>query len=75
MKEAINLLNEMKNDPYVNPDEITYNTIIKGCAISKDLDLGWEMIYEMKKLNLYPNDISYNSLIDIAVRKFNMNKA
>jgi pentatricopeptide repeat protein len=48
----------MKNDPYVTPDEISYNTLIKGCAITRDLELGSQMIKEMKELNLQPNDIS-----------------
>lgn len=65
----------MKKDENVKPDEISFNTIIKGCALTRKLDLGDKILREMKEFNLIPNDISYNSMIDIAVRVDNLKKA
>jgi len=39
----VEILTEMKNDDNVKPDEISYNTIIKGCSIVKNYELGDNM--------------------------------
>lgn len=59
----------------VQPDEITFNTIIKGCALNKDTALAFTYFEEMKSLGLHPNDVTYNSLIDCCVRSNSMEKA
>lgn len=66
MKEAQSL---------VNPDEITFNTIIKGCALNKDVKLAFSYLEEMRTRGLTPNDVTFNSLIDCCVRSGNMDKA
>lgn len=59
----------------VNPDEITFNTIIKGCALNKDVKLAFSYFEEMRTRGLTPNDVTFNSLIDCCVRSGNMDKA
>lgn len=59
----------------VQPDEITFNTIIKGCALNKDTTLAFTYFEEMKTRGLHPNDVTYNSLIDCCVRSNLMEKA
>merc|ERR1719456_2202428 len=58
------LLEEMKAS-HVEPDIITYSTIVKGYCHSGDVDRGFEVLREMKKDGKYAADeILYNSLLD-----------
>lgn len=59
----------------VRPDEITYNTIIKGCSLNKDMELAFKYFEEMKARGLHPNDVTYNSVIDACVRCQGMDRA
>jgi pentatricopeptide repeat protein len=69
MKMAQKLLERMnKISGEASPDEISYNTIIKGCAKSKNLETAFKMFNSMLKNDLRPNDVTYNSLIDAWVR-------
>jgi len=64
-----------RNDSKVKPDEISYNTIIKGYSLNKKLDKAFETFNQMIESNLSPNDVTYNSLIDACVRCQSMEKA
>jgi len=56
------------NESKVKPDEITFNTIIKGFSMKKDMENAFKVFEEMKSVGLKPNDVTYNSLIDSCVR-------
>mmetsp|Transcript_28797 Transcript_28797/g.69161 ORF Transcript_28797/g.69161 Transcript_28797/m.69161 type:complete len:597 (+) Transcript_28797:159-1949(+) len=47
-------------------DVVSYNTVIKGCAIAGDFDRAFSLLNSMQ--NLEPNAITYNTLMDAAVR-------
>lgn len=47
MDIALDLLNKMKTSTYLKPDVITFNTLIKGCSIIKNLNLGEQIMSEM----------------------------
>lgn len=68
-------LEEMKLDERVKPDAITQNTLIKGCALMRNMVLGDKLLAEMKEYQLEPNDISQNTMIDLAVRVDDLDKA
>ena len=59
----------------VKPDLITYNTFIKGCA---QMNLFNEVLIAFEKMcndpNIKPNDVTFNTLIDVFVRSKDMNK-
>jgi len=57
------------------PDQITFNTLIKGCCKVKDFANALSYFNEMKKYLLKPNRITYNSLMDLAVKIPDMAKA
>mmetsp|Transcript_29299 Transcript_29299/g.28461 ORF Transcript_29299/g.28461 Transcript_29299/m.28461 type:complete len:99 (+) Transcript_29299:1559-1855(+) len=60
----------------LKPDEISFNTMIKGCAQEKRLKQALDMFEAMKlEEGVYPNDVTYNSLIDACVRCQHMEKA
>lgn len=61
----------------IKPDLITFNTFIKGCTQLKlydKLDYVFEHIIDHNDVNITPNDVTFNSLIDAYVRQNNMNK-
>ena len=61
----------------IKPDLITYNTYIKGCTQLKlfdKIDYVFEHLIKKNEINITPNDVTFNSLIDAYVRQNNMNK-
>eukprot|EP01017_Pseudomicrothorax_dubius_P044136 TRINITY_DN7436_c0_g1_i1.p1 TRINITY_DN7436_c0_g1~~TRINITY_DN7436_c0_g1_i1.p1 ORF type:complete len:1144 (+),score=400.14 TRINITY_DN7436_c0_g1_i1:97-3528(+) len=63
------LLEEMKRQgDSIRLDEITYNTLIKGCCRSRRLMQAIAFYDEMKTIGILPNRITYNSLIDTCVK-------
>lgn len=58
----------MKKDTSLKLDEISYNTLIKGCCKAKKLNRAIDFYEEMKKLGIRPNRITFNSLIDTCVK-------
>ena len=76
MEKALELLENMnKDDSEVKPDEISYNTLIKGCARNKDLETAFKIFNSMEKSGVQPNDVTYNSLINVCVRCEKMERA
>ena len=75
IKKAHELLQEMRlNIDTIKLDEITYNTLIKGCGKTKKLADAIFFFEEMKKSGICPNRITYNSLIDTYVKAGKMNE-
>ena len=65
------------NKNAIKPDLITYNTFIKGCTQLKlydKIDYAFEHLINNNDINITPNDVTFNSLIDAYVRQNNMNK-
>lgn len=75
-EKARQILDEIKREcPENQCDEITYNTLIKGCCKSKQLTEAIGFFEEMKAGKIKPNRITYNSLIDTCVKTNKMNIA
>jgi pentatricopeptide repeat domain-containing protein 1 len=77
---ALELFDEMKQESlrgesFIQLDEISFNTIIKGCAQEKRLNQAFKFFAFMKETALKPNDVTYNSMIDVCVRCDQMEKA
>merc|ERR1719428_429940 len=50
---------------HVEPNIISYSTMLKGHCHAGDIELAFSILYHMKKQkNLKPDEIMYNSLID-----------
>ncbi|KAL6962081.1 hypothetical protein U1Q18_037036 [Sarracenia purpurea var. burkii] len=62
MDAALGLLRSMKNNG-MEPDEITYNTILFGHARNRKKNEAYELLSEMTKMGLKPNTVSFNILI------------
>jgi pentatricopeptide repeat domain-containing protein 1 len=73
--KAKHVYDKLVEDPTVNPDQVTFNTLIKGSCKNKELGSALLYLEHMKKLNIKPNRITYNSLMDIAVKLQDMKHA
>jgi len=56
-------------------DMISYNTLLKGYAATNDVARAKEALTEMEEAGLQPNDISYNSFINMAATAGNFQAA
>merc|ERR1719159_261425 len=64
MDKASMLLVDMKESS-VEPDIITYSTIIKGYCLEGDVDRAFHVLEEMKSDEKFsPDEIMYNSILD-----------
>jgi len=73
MQRARTLVAEMKECGSV--DRISYNTLLKGYGACGDVRRAKEVITEMENAGFEPNDISYNSLINMAASSGNFQAA
>ena len=68
IEKAHELLLQMKNDSSIRLDEVSFNTLIKGCCRAKKLFQAITFFEEMKQMGVKPNRITFNSLIDTCVK-------
>jgi len=62
--------------PQVEPDIITYSTIVKGYCMSGDVDKGFQVLQEMKRDGKHcPDEILYNSLLDGCAKQHRLDDA
>jgi pentatricopeptide repeat protein len=71
MHRVPQLLEDMKcADPPVEPDVVTFSTIVKGYCASGNLDKGLHLLQEMRKGDKLAHDeVMYNSLLDGCARE------
>merc|ERR1719169_295636 len=77
MHRVPQLLEDMKSmQPQVEPDIITYSTIVKGYCMSGDVDKGFQVLQEMKRDGKHcPDEILYNSLLDGCAKQHRLDDA
>merc|ERR1719428_181721 len=64
MDQASRLLEDMR-EACVEPDIITYSTIVKGYCLEGDVDRAFHVLEEMKGDEKFaPDEIMYNSILD-----------
>merc|ERR1719443_631183 len=75
MDRVSQILEDMKSST-VEPDIITYSTIVKGYCLSGDVDKGFEVLEQMKAEGKYvPDEILYNSLLDGCAKQHRVDEA
>merc|ERR1719456_557105 len=67
-KEAEELLEEVLSYSPPVVDVVSYNTVIKGYAITGQAEKAMLLIHAMRKRGVWPNAITYNTAMDAAVR-------
>lgn len=73
--KAYELFGEIKSDSDLKLDEVSFNTLIKGCCRNRKLHQAVTLLEEMKQMGIKPNRITYNSLIDTCVKSQKMSDA
>merc|ERR1719377_101896 len=64
MDRASGLLEDMRESS-VEPDIITYSTIVKGYCLEGDVDRAFDVLEDMKSDGKFqPDEIMYNSILD-----------
>ncbi|XXG40292.1 hypothetical protein AAC387_Pa01g1049 [Persea americana] len=62
IETAYRFLDDMKNRG-IDPNDVTYNTLINGCCRIKKMEDANKFFLEMKERNLVPNVITYTTMI------------
>eukprot|EP00440_Ansanella_granifera_P014818 gb/GFBE01016110.1/.p1 GENE.gb/GFBE01016110.1/~~gb/GFBE01016110.1/.p1 ORF type:complete len:860 (+),score=257.03 gb/GFBE01016110.1/:1-2580(+) len=77
MHEVPQLLEDMRSSvPPIEPDIVTYSTLVKGYCLSGDLDKGLELLEEMKRSgHVKPDEVLYNSLLDGCSKQSRLDQA
>jgi pentatricopeptide repeat protein len=65
---ALDLLGQMEQNRNVQPDIVTYGTILDICAKKQDVSLAYAVLDRMRKRGMRPNNFCYASLIDACAR-------
>merc|ERR550514_1562407 len=75
MDRVPQLLEDMRSSA-VEPDIITYSTIVKGYCLSGDVDRAFEVLEDMKRDSKFaPDEILYNSLLDGCAKQHRVEEA
>merc|ERR1719217_1461990 len=75
MDRASGLLEDMKGSA-VEPDIITYSTIVKGYCLQGDLDRAFHVLEDMKGDDKFqPDEIMYNSILDGCAKQHRVDDA
>lgn len=73
MERAKRFTQEMRRSGMI--DSISYNTLIKGLIDSGDVQSAKQTMREMAEAGIPANDVSYNCLINAAVKMDNLSEA
>lgn len=70
-QEAYNIFQQIIAHEQLNPDEITFSTLIKGSCRNKNFLRAMEYYQTMKENfpNIRPNRVVFNSLMDLSVKQ------
>jgi pentatricopeptide repeat protein len=63
MERVATLLADMESSR-IQPNVITYSTMLKGHCLAGEMELGFKLLRQMKQAGLKPDEIVYNSLLD-----------
>lgn len=65
---AETILEEMVTFPGIQVDVVAFNTVLKGYSQSGQFNRALHLFNSLSKYNVKPNDVSYNSMMDAAIR-------
>jgi len=69
------LFEDMKRTKDLNPDEITYNTLIDGCARLGYFENGIALMHEMQESDVQPSNFTLSVIAKLASRSSGPDKA
>lgn len=68
LDEAFQLVDDMKKNAKLKPDEIMYNTLLDGCARKGLYDRGILLLEEMQESGIKPTNFTLSVLVKLASR-------
>lgn len=68
LDEAFELMEHMQQNGHLRPDEVTYNTLLDGCARYGLFDRGLAVIKEMSDAGVTPSNFTLSVVVKLATR-------
>mmetsp|Transcript_62160 Transcript_62160/g.111956 ORF Transcript_62160/g.111956 Transcript_62160/m.111956 type:complete len:969 (+) Transcript_62160:3-2909(+) len=68
LNDAFELMEHMKKNTRLTPDEVTYNTLLDGCARQGLFDRGMSVLDEMRQVRVPPSNFTLSVLVKLAIR-------
>lgn len=68
LEQAFKLFEEMKCNTDLDPDEVTFNTLLDGCARYGFFDRGCEVLQEMRRTGITPSNYTLSVIAKLANR-------
>lgn len=75
METAFSILEEMKKDANLRPDEIMYNSLLDGCAQNSLVDEGLNLLDNMQSEGVKPSNFTLSILVKLMNRARRLNQA
>lgn len=75
MDRAFQMLSNMQNEQQLIPDEITYNSILDGCAKSQRLDDAMRVLDQMMQASVPPSNYTLSILVKLLGHQRRLNQA
>merc|ERR1719436_795338 len=69
------ILEQVKNDPHLKPDEIMYNSLLDGCSRNSLVDDGLRLLEEMQFQGVQPSNFTLSLLVKLLSRARRLDKA
>lgn len=68
LEKARGLLEDMRKSEHVKPDEVTFNTVLDGCARFGLFDKGLKVLEDMQAMGIHPTNFTLALLAKLAIR-------
>merc|ERR1719399_2598407 len=75
IQAGFSILERMRKDAQMKPDEIMYNSLLDGCAQSNLIDEGLRLLEEMQREGVKPSNFTLSILVKMMSRSRNLDGA
>merc|ERR1719359_2655605 len=72
---AFSLLEQMKRETSLKPDEIMYNSLLDGCAQNSLIDEGLRLLTQMQAEGVHPSNFTLSVLVKLMNRARKLDQA
>merc|ERR1719311_35202 len=75
IQTAFSILDQMKKEARLKPDEIMYNSLLDGCAQNNLVDEGMRLLGEMQNEGVQPSNFTLSILVKLMNRARRLDRA
>merc|ERR1719424_1470420 len=68
VQRAFSVIEEMRRETVLKPDEIMYNSLLDGCAQNNLVDEGLQLLQQMQAEGVQPSDFTLSLLVKLMSR-------